>query len=75
VRRGSAQFVDAGRRRIAVFAGADRGDRSVLDVLRRRKIRLADTKRQDVLAAPRERVHFGQHDERVLGAERLAATR
>ena len=74
-RRRRAQLVDAGRRRVAVLAAADRGDRGVLDVVRRREVRLADAERHDVLAAARQRVHLGQHDECVLGAERIGAPR
>ena len=74
-RRGCAKFVDAGRGRVAVFAPANRGDRGILDVVRRREIRLADANRDDVPAAARQRIHFGQHDERVLGSKRVGAPR
>jgi hypothetical protein len=68
-----AQFVDPGRRRVAVLARANRRDRGVLDVYRRRKIRLANAERDDVASRAHEVVHLGEHDEGVLGAEALAA--
>ena len=73
-RRCGAQLVDAGGRRIAVLAGANRRDRRVLDIDRRREVGLADAERDDVAALANEVVDFGEHDECVLGAERFAAT-
>ena len=72
-RGGGAQLVDAGRRRVAVLAGADRRDGGVLDVDRCRKIGLADAERNDVAALADERIDFGQHDKSVLGAQAFAA--
>ena len=74
-RRRGAQLVDARRRRVAVLPAAYRRDRRVLHVRRCREIRLADAERHDVLAGAHQRVDLGQHDEGVLGAERLGATR
>jgi hypothetical protein len=64
-----AQLVDAGRGRIAVLAALDRPDRGFLDVLRRRKVGLADAEADDVLALAREGVDLGEHDEGILGTE------
>ena len=63
------------REPIAVLAGADRRDCRFLHVDRCREVGLADAERDDVLALTRERIDFGEHDERVLGAERLGAAR
>ena len=43
--------------------------------LGRGEIRLADAEADDVLALTRERLDFGEHDERVLGAEEAPARR
>ena len=72
-RGGGAQFVDARRRRIAVFAGANRGDRSVLNVHGRGEVRLADAERNDVASLTLQRVDLGQYDECILGAKRVTA--
>jgi hypothetical protein len=53
-----AQFVDAGRRRVAVLAAADRVDGGVLDVHRRREVGLADAEGNDVLAVADQAVDF-----------------
>ena len=63
------QLVDAGRRRVAVLAAANRGDRRILDVGRRREVWLADAERDHVLAGTDQRVDLGQNDECVFGAE------
>src|SRR5207244_13304656 len=75
LRRGGTQLVDAGRWRVAVLAAFDRDDRRVLHVARRREIRLADAKRNDIASFACERVDFGENDKCVLGAERFGAPR
>ena len=75
LRRGGPQLVDARAGRVAMLAALDRRDGRLLHVRRRREIRLADAEGHDVLALPDQRIHFRQHDERVLGAERLRAAR
>ena len=50
-----------------------RSDSGVLHVDRRRKIGLSDAEGDDVRTAADQPVDFGQHDERVLGAEGLGA--
>ena len=72
-RGGRTQFVDAGRRRIAMAAGADCSDGRVLHVHRRRKVGLADAEGDDVRAAADQAIHLRQHDERIFGAEGFGA--
>ena len=69
---GGAQRVDACRRRIAMLAVADRGDRRVLDVRGRGEIGLADAERDDVTTLTHEIVDLGQHDECIFGAKAVA---
>ena len=66
---GLPQFIDAGGRCVAMLAATDGGHARVLDVHRCREVGLADAERHDVLAAADQRVHFGQHDEGILGAK------
>ena len=56
-----------------MLAALDGADRRLLHVVRRREVRLADAEADDVLALAGERVHFGQDDEGVFGAEASGA--
>ena len=69
LRCGRAQLVDTGRWGIAMFTAAHGPDRGILNMRRRRKIRLTDAKRNDVLPLAHQPIDIGQHDECVLGAE------
>jgi hypothetical protein len=73
LRRGLAQLVDPGGRRVPMLAALDRADRGLLHMVRRREVRLADAEADDVLALAREGVHFGKHDEGVFGTEGAGA--
>ncbi|MNC91387.1 hypothetical protein D3C83_76410 [compost metagenome] len=54
-----------------MLAAFDRPDCRVLHILRRREVGLADAEADDVFALARERIHLGEHDEGVFGAEAL----
>src|SRR5438045_3778828 len=56
-----------------MLAGAYRRDARVLNVGRRRKVRLSDAERHDVPALAHQPVDLGQDHERILGSEVLAA--
>ena len=51
---------------------ANSRDRGILDIERRRKVRLANTKGKYVATLTDQAVDFRQHDECVLGAQALA---
>ncbi len=56
-----------------MLAATNRRDRRVLDVRGRGEIGLADAERDDVAPLAHQVVDLGQHDERVFGAEAIAA--
>ena len=64
-----AQRRDAGRRRVAVMAVAQRLDRRFDDEIRGAEIRLADAEADDVAALRRQRVGARQHGEGVFLAD------
>ena len=68
-----AQFLDAGRRRVAVVAVAQRLHRRLDDVLGRAEIGLADAEVDDVAAGSRQLGGAGENRERVLLADPVEA--